>query len=388
MSLPLLTRSPAQWQALSGLHTAAEIVQQPRIWRELAASLAAQQGEIGRCLQHWLHAADSLVIFTGAGSSAFIGEVLADEVNHQWPCEVRAIATTSLLSHPRLYLRRERPTLLVSFARSGNSPESLAAVQLLREQVSGCGFLNITCNEQGALYREGREQADTLNLLMPVGSCDQGFAMTSSFSAMLLAALTVFASEPWPQREQRLLALAEQGEQVLQATAERLAGLALAERPRVVFLGDGPMAAIAKESALKLLELTAGRVVAFADSSLGFRHGPKSLLNADTLVLLYASSDAHARRYQQDLLDELRRDGVAGEVLALGPALPPFGEPDIGLPAQAGGDAWQGLLGLLLAQQYALQRAVALGGTPDNPFPGGTVNRVVQGVSIYPFKSA
>jgi len=388
MSLPLLTRSLAQWQALSGLYTAEEIAHQPRLWRELIASLAARQSEIDGFLQHWLHAADSLLIFTGAGSSAFIGEALADEVNHPWPCEVRAIATTSLLTHPKLYLRRERPTLLVSFARSGNSPESLAAVQLLREQVSGCGFLNITCNEQGALYREGQGQADTLNLLMPAGSCDRGFAMTSSFSTMLLSALAVFCAEPWPLREQRLLALAEQGEQVLQATAERLARLALSERQRVVFLGDGPVAAIAKESALKLLELTAGRVVAVADTSLGFRHGPKSLLNAETLVLLYTSSDAHARRYQQDLLDELRRDGVAGEVLALGPALPPFSEPDYRLPLQAGGDAWQALLGLLLAQQYALHRSVAVGGTPDNPFPGGTVNRVVQGVSIYPFKSS
>ncbi|RQO61169.1 tagatose-6-phosphate ketose isomerase [Paucibacter sp. KBW04] len=388
MSLPLLTRSLAQWQALSGLHTAEEIAHQPRLWRELIASLAARQSEIDGFLQHWLHAADSLLIFTGAGSSAFIGEAVADEVNHPWPCEVRAIATTSLLTHPKLYLKRERPTLLVSFARSGNSPESLAAVQLLREQVSGCGFLNITCNEQGALYREGQGQADTLNLLMPAGSCDRGFAMTSSFSAMLLSALAVFCAEPWPLREQRLLALAEQGEQVLQATAERLARLALSERQRVVFLGDGPMAAIAKESALKLLELTAGRVVAFADTSLGFRHGPKSLLNAETLVLLYTSGDAHARRYQQDLLDELRRDGVAGEVLALGPDQAGFAAPDFCLPSLAGGDAWQALLGLLLAQQYALHRSVAVGGTPDNPFPGGTVNRVVQGVTIYPFKNS
>jgi len=388
MSLPLLTRSLAQWQALSGLYTAEEIAHQPRLWRELIASLAARQSEIDGFLQHWLHAADSLLIFTGAGSSAFIGEALADEVNHPWPCEVRAIATTSLLTHPKLYLRRERPTLLVSFARSGNSPESLAAVQLLREQVSGCGFLNITCNEQGALYREGQGQADTLNLLMPAGSCDRGFAMTSSFSTMLLSALAVFCAEPWPLREQRLLALAEQGEQVLQATAERLARLALSERQRVVFLGDGPMAAIAKESALKLLELTAGRVVAFADTSLGFRHGPKSLLNAETLVLLYTSGDAHSRRYQQDLLDELRRDGVAGEVLALGPDQAGFAAPDFCLPSLAGGDAWQALLGLLLAQQYALHRSVAVGGTPDNPFPGGTVNRVVQGVTIYPFKNS
>jgi tagatose-6-phosphate ketose/aldose isomerase len=148
-----------------------------------------------RCLAAFL--GDSLrtpearVILTGAGSSAYAGEIIADEINAAWPCQVRAISTTSLLTHPALYLRRERPTLLVSFARSGNSPESTAAVQLVRDVVPHARFLNITCNADGELARQGAGDKSSYNLLMPAASCDRGFAMTSSFTCMLLAALSV-----------------------------------------------------------------------------------------------------------------------------------------------------------------------------------------------------
>ncbi|MDT8999079.1 SIS domain-containing protein [Paucibacter sp. APW11] len=388
----LLTRSSSDWQQAEGLATAEEVLSQPRVWRQLATELQQQQAAVSEFLQPWLSSPDALIILTGAGSSAYIGQVVADEINCQWPAEVRAIATTSLLTQPALYLRRERPTLLISFARSGNSPESLAAVELLRGQVGHSGFLNITCNAEGELYSGSQGRADSFNLLMPAGTCDRGFAMTSSFSSMLLAALTVLGREPWAPRLQRLTQLAEAGEQLLQQSAQPLA--ALAEQPfsRLVLLGDGPLEALAREGALKMLELTAGRVTAFADSFLGFRHGPKAVLNPHSVVLLFFGNDAHARRYQLDLLAELRRDQVAGRVLAI--STQPLWTHDA--PADADDlifatgpcasfpEAWLAPLWLLLAQQVALQRSMALGCTPDNPFPSGTVNRVVQGVTIYP----
>ena len=161
-----------------------------------------------------------------------------------------------------------------------------------------------------------------------------------------------------------------------------IARLSAQPHSRVIYLGSGPLEGWAREASLKLLELTAGRVPAFANTPLGFRHGPKSLLDGDTLVVVVRSAQPLSRRYEQDLLDELRRDGVAGQVLSLGPAIDGEAD-DIALPVPAVPDAWLAPVWLVFAQRYALRRSAALGLAPDNPFPDGTVNRVVQGVTIH-----
>jgi len=248
----------------------------------------------------------------------------------------------------------------------------VAAVERVRAHVDDARFLDITCNADGALAQRGQGRSDTLSLLMPAASCDRAFAMTSSLSCMLLAALSVFDSAPWPQRIARLRDLAVHGEQALRAWDAPVAALAQSGCTRVIYLGGGPLEAAAREAALKVLELTAGRVLALANTPLGFRHGPKSTLNADTLVVMLRSAQPLARRYEQDLLNELRRDGIAARVISVGPSGTDAAEGDFVLDAPALPDAW-----------LALQRSAALGLTPDNPFPDGTVNRVVQGVTIH-----
>lgn len=386
MAANLSLVSPA-WQRLGGQYTAQEIAQQPAVWEQLAATLDQARPQLDAFLGDWLREPGHRVIFTGAGSSGFIAEMVADQINAQWPVDVRAVHTTSLLTHPSLYLERDRPTLLVSFARSGSSPESTAAVELVREQVTTSGFLDITCNADGELARRGRDRADTFTLLMPEASCDRAFAMTSSLSCMMLAALCVFDTAPWPQRIQRVRTLADHGRDALAAWEERLAALAQTAYTRVIYLGSGPFEALARECALKLLELTAGRVLALANTPLGFRHGPKSTLDRETLVVVLRSSQPLARRYEQDLLDELRREGVAGRVVSVGPRdvqqTRDNEAGDFTIAAPDLPDAWLAPLWLTMAQRYALQRSAALGFTPDNPFPDGTVNRVVQGVTIH-----
>ena len=371
------------WQRLGGHDTAKEIAQQPALWLSLADALEQATQRIDGFLADWLQQPGNRVIFTGAGSSGFVAEMLADQVNALWPAEVRAIHTTSLLTHPALYLQREHPTLLVSFGRSGSSPESVAAVDLVREHVEHARFLDITCNGEGELARRGRGRKDTLTLLMPAASCDRAFAMTSSLSCMLLAALAVFDNASWAQRLQRLRTLAVLGQQALGNWEAAVTTLANKPYQRLIYLGSGPLEGLARESALKTLELTAGRVLAMANTPLGFRHGPKSMLDAQTLVIVLRSSEPLARRYEQDLLNELREDGIAGRVVSVGPDLGDADAADLRLAVPALPDPWLAPLWLTVAQRYALQRSAALGLTPDNPFPDGTVNRVVQGVTIH-----
>ncbi|PNS09021.1 SIS domain-containing protein [Solilutibacter silvestris] len=370
------------WQHLGGGHTHAEIAQQPALWAELADTLEREQTALTTFLGDWLRDPLNRVIFTGAGSSGFIAEMVADRINAQWPADVRAIHTTSLLTHPDHYLQRDRPTLLVSFGRSGSSPESVAAVELVRDYVTTTRFLDITCNADGELARRGHGRADTFTLLMPAASCDRAFAMTSSLTCMLLAALATFEDAPWSQRLEQLRSVAALGHDALAQWEAAVAELALAPHARVIYLGSGPLEGWTREASLKLLELTAGRVPAFANSPLGFRHGPKSLLDGETLVVVVRSTQALSRSYEQDLLDELRRDGIAGRVLSLGPAIAGAND-DVTLTVPALPDAWLAPVWLTFAQRYALYRSAALGFTPDNPFPDGTVNRVVQGVTIH-----
>lgn len=366
-----------QWAARGGAHTAREIAQQPAVWRQLGASIDAMPGAAHATLHALLSNPNALVLLTGAGTSAYAGELVADHLDARWPAQVRALATTTLLSHPALYLPAGRPVLLVSFARSGNSPESQAAVELVRGQSAGARFLNITCNADGKLARDGSGHQDTINLVLPAASCDQGFAMTSSFTSMVLAALSVLGPDPLHVASQRIDRMAALAEQWLSTQAAAWHQLGQRAVQRIVYLGGGPLEALAREAALKVLELSAGRILALPNTPLGFRHGPKSALNADTLVVLFRSQDPHARRYDEDLLNELRRDGVAGAVLAIDGQELGAG-PDLG-------DAWLAVCYVAFAQVLALHHSMRLGLTPDNPFPDGTVNRVVQGVIIHDY---
>lgn len=370
-------RPASLWAERGGAHTAREIAQQPAVWRQLPATLDNLPSSARDTLHALLTDPRALVLLTGAGTSAYAGELIADHLDAAWPAQVKALATTTLLSHPRLYLEAKRPLLVVSFARSGNSPESQAAVELVRAQSPGARFLNITCNADGKLARAAAGQPDTISVVLPAACCDQGFAMTSSFTTMVLAALSLLSPDPQAVSAQRVQQLAALAEQWLSTQAEDWHALGQRDFQRIIYLGGGPLEALAREAALKVLELSGGRTLALANTPLGFRHGPKSVLNKDSLVVLFRSQDGHARLYDQDLLNELRRDSVAGAVLAMD---------GLGLGASAElSDAWLAVCYVVFAQVLALHQSLRLGLTPDNPFPDGTVNRVVQGVIVHAY---
>lgn len=365
--------------------TAREIAQQPQAWQQTQTLLSAQREPINEFLAPLLAAEPLRIILTGAGTSAYIGQCLAPELLRTLGKRVEAIATTDLVSGPRDYLQREVPTLLVSFARSGASPESLAAISLADQCLKRCHHLILTCNPEGELYRQALGKKGRLAILLPAITHDQGFAMTSSFSSMYYAALAIFGGiERYAARvnpiAQAANTLIERYNLQLQALAER-------NLERAVFLGSRGFSGLAAEAALKLLELTDGAVVATANSPLGFRHGPKTIVNRSTLVVVFVSNDALARRYELDLLQELHGEAATGALLAVAaqePAAPqPFDwltVPDM----QAAEDAALVLPYVIVAQLYAFHRSVQLGNTPDTPCASGRVNRIVKGVVIYP----
>lgn len=349
-------------------HTATEIAQQPGLWPEVAGLVGADDATAA-WLAPLLARDDLRVVLTGAGTSAFVGQVLAPALTRLLGRAVEAVATTDLLADPAGTLTG-RPTLLVSFARSGDSPESVAATGVADAALEEVHHLAVTCNADGGLAAALAGRADARVVVLPPATNDRGFAMTSSFTSMLLAARLLLApGAPVPVTE-----LAAAAETALRSAGE-LADVAARGHDRVVLLGSGPLAGLAREASLKLLELTAGAVVGLHDTALGFRHGPKSFLRAGTLAVVFRSGDGYTRRYDDDIVAELRAALGERDVLVVDPALPD------GVP-----DDLRALPAAVTAQLLALRFALAGPGTPDDPFPGGEVNRVVQGVTVHPWQ--
>ncbi|HEY6924379.1 MAG TPA: tagatose-6-phosphate ketose isomerase [Steroidobacteraceae bacterium] len=378
-----LEKKGAQW-------TAREIVQQPRIWQEVARLVESDTAGVSSFLAPLLRKPELRIVLTGAGTSAFIGECLAPALarhthgslkhNKRW---VSAVSTTDIVAGPAQCLAPDVPTLLVSFARSGNSPESMAAVELAQQCLSECYHLIVTCNAKGALHQRGGALPNACVLLLPEEADDRGFAMTSSFSGMLLAAALVFGLPLFDESGPGTVTL-----DLLGSWAPRLRSLVAEGYERIVYLGANELKGLAHEAALKMLELTDGRVVALAQTPLGFRHGPKTILNRKTLVVALLANEAQARRYDLDLLAELRSDKIAGRVLALmaGKGGSSAHPDDILIPGLAGAsDVGLCLPYALFAQSLALLQSLALGIRPDNPNAAGAVSRVVRGVTIYPW---
>ena len=369
------------------LVTVREINQQPALWREVAATVAERTEQTQRFLAPMLARPDLRIVLTGAGTSAFAGQLLAPALTRQLRRRVDAVATTDLVSNPAEFFAEDVPTLLVSFARSGDSPESVAAASLAEQCLTAVHHVVVTCNPAGRLAREHAENPRSLVLFMPEAANDQGFAMTSSYTCMVLAAWLTLADAPASTALVEELARAGGG-----VLADRLGGVReLARRGyrRLVYLGSGPLQGLARESALKLLELTAGEVVGYSDSALGFRHGPKAILDEHTLAVVYLSNDPYTRRYDEDIAVEL------GATLGRENVLVVAGRPSERLGAEGVwlvpgldtvADVALSLPFVLVAQLLALNFSLALGLTPDNPFPSGEVNRVVRGVTVHPLE--
>ena len=379
-----LGRDEGELRALGAFWTAREIAQQPAMLRKTQQALLAGKDALDSFLRPLLDRAATRLILTGAGTSSFVGECLAPYLAARLPCRVEPIPTTDLVSAPRLYFEADTPTLLVSFGRSGDSPESVAALDLANQLVGEIHHLVITCNRDGGLARKIATAGSGRAILLPEETNDRSFAMTSSFSCMTYAALAALSGIDGMQTRVDRIALAV--ETVIAAQAGAMKTLAGKGYERVVYLGSHIFKGLAREAALKLLELTDGGMVAAYDSPLGFRHGPKTIVNDRTLVVIFLSNDAYARGYDLDLLEEIRRDGKYGGMLAISGRDEgmPAGIERILIPSMADAEDVDLLFPFIAGPQiFAFEQSIGHGLSPDKPNVSGTVNRVVQGVRIH-----
>jgi tagatose-6-phosphate ketose/aldose isomerase len=383
----ILNFDEAELKERGGLCTLSEIQQQSIVFRKVLEIAKENSEAIALFFQkNKIDKANTRIIFTGAGTSEFVGNSIVHFFTRKG-YDAHSIATTDIVQNIEDYILADKKTILVSFARSGNSPESVATYKMMSQFVKDIKHVVITCNAQGELAKCATNDEGNYLFILPPESNDAGFAMTSSFTGMMTAALLFFASlYPEEKMETAVQKLVDDMYPNMQKHNAVISGISHFDFSRIVYLGSGNLNGIAQESHLKMLELTAGKIAATFNTPMGFRHGPKSFLNDKTLVVIYLNKDEYRRQYDLDLLRELNAQKQAGKIVVLD-----YKEDaevkkicdDYLVFTDTNIDVLTGIDYVSFAQLLAFNTSLNCKLTPDNPWPSGEVNRVVKGVIIH-----
>ncbi len=376
----------SELKAVGGLHTAKEIAGQPSLWLKIFDKLINEESQIVPFLETAFKRSEKIIL-TGAGTSAFIGNSVEGVMQRKTKITTVSVATTHLVSHPNDYLDKETPTLIISFARSGDSPESIAVIKLADNLLDTCYHLIITCSKHGHLAKYSSEN-DYYAFLLPPESNDKSLAMTGSYSGMLLTALLLCDYQNMNQLKSTVETLVSYGQELLFSKLNEIREIAILGFKRAVFLGSGPLYGTAMESHLKLQELTDGSVICKNDSYLGFRHGPKAVVDEETLIVYYFSNNKNVLQYEIDLVQGM---GIGKRPLKqLGITIHKRDIPIIDKLITIGDNTsmcideeYLSVCYILLGQLLAFYKSLNLNLRPDSPSKTGAISRIVKGVKIY-----
>ncbi len=374
----LFGRPETEQKRLGYFHTLKEICQQPWTWlRTCDRMIASRDG-----LRKDVAGIRSLAL-TGSGSSEYAAECVCLPLQEELRICTESIGGGSLLLYGGKALPLGRPGLLVSLARSGDSPESRGALELILDTEPQFRHVVVTCNEQGSLAKNSHLHEKVHIITLPAETHDKSLVMTSSFTNLLLAARFIGMLERPDEYQKLCERLSQIAGGLIRSNFDILAKIAAADFRRAVFLGSGSRFVASREAALKMLELTSGRVTTLCESFLGFRHGPMSYVQDDTLIVCNLSCHPTIRAYEMDLLHELDRKKLGASKLIVGENIPDSvvreGDEVIecrGLTEL--GDEETPIVYVVVAQLLAFFRCLEEGLQPDSPSEGGIINRVVE----------
>jgi tagatose-6-phosphate ketose/aldose isomerase len=388
----LLALPEDQKQARGLLHTAKEIAQQPETWRATYKQFRDRHAEIREFLQgagiNWDPTRRPTVFLIGAGTSDYVGRSLTQLLRRLWHCEVLAVPSTDLLTHPDEWLVPGRAYLWISFSRSGESPEGIAVVERALKNHPGIHHLIVSCNAHARMLRLTAGRKQVLGISLPDDVHDRGLAMTSSFSNMVVFGQCLAHIETPDAYGNILPQLVDAATNFRDLAATTAATLASENFTKACFIGSGPLKAVATESALKILELTAGQIQTMSESVLGLRHGPMAALDEQTLLVAFLSGDEKVLRYEMDLLEEIGRKHLVktrAVVSAAGNSrLDARAEHVLThMPLLTMADDYRPPLDVMFGQLLGLFFSLRRGLKPDCPSPSGAISRVVQNVLIH-----
>lgn len=388
----VFNKTEEQWKESGAYWTSREIYQQPETWLKTFEQIRKEKDAISGIIQKVTSQPDYDIILTGAGTSEYVGNSIFPFLATLNDHKVKSYGTTDIVACPEDYLSKTKPTLLISFGRSGNSPESVAAVEVANAVCENICHLFVTCNHDGALSRfaEGKDNCYAINLTPETH--DQAFAMTSSYTNMYLATVLSFLTDKLDEYEPVIRELAENVKKIHQEYFGCLEKLVDEfDFSRIVYLGSNCLKGVSQESGLKMCELTAGQVMTTFDSTMGFRHGPKSVVCPGSLDVIYLSDDPYTRQYDLDIIRELSPERNGNRIMAVSS----YNDPEVVELVDyfitfenkdRYDNVFLGLEYINIAQCIAMLKSISMGVKPDTPSPSGVVNRVVKGVTIYPYR--
>ncbi len=378
----LLRESDAAQVEHGFFHTVREICQQPDTWEQTALEVSDRFADLRESLSGC-----NSVVLTGSGSSEYASDCLHPLLQDALRLPVQTVDSGSILLRERAALP-PGPLCLISLARSGNGPESAGIVELMQDIAPEVRHLILTCNAKGQLAGLAAENPRLHRVVLDERTNDRSLVMTSSFTNMALAGLSLAYLHRWARYRGMVESLAAAARAMLLAHAGRLAGVARGNFRSAVFLGSGPGFGAARESALKVVEITAGRVRTFAETYLGLRHGPLASVLDDTLVVCFLSSDPLVRAYEQDLIRELNRKQLGFAKVIVGEGILPelLNEGDCAVECPglaAAGDDAAPVLHVIAGQLIGMFRSLQEGLHPDSPSATGVISRVVESFQIH-----
>ena len=378
----LLASSQSEKQKRGYVYTPAEIAQQPATWKTTHRLFDESRKELRKFLEQ-VRAERWTIYLVGAGTSDYIGHSIANLLRRRWGCEVSAIASTDLLTNREDLVIADRDYLWISFSRSGDSPEGVAVLEQSLALCPKVRHLIVSCNKNARMVELAQQSKNCFSMLLDDEVNDRSLAMTSSFTNMVLFGQELahlWDEENFEETLEKMMAAANY---VLDEGAVLAQSLAQRGYRRACFVGAGALAAIARESALKVSELTSGNIQSMHETTLGLRHGPMSMLNMETLFTGFVSTDDKRRRYDLDLLSEIRAKQVVRTIVAVGQ---PGTSSDYTLYSKAFDgldDAYRPVVDVIFGQLLGLFASIEMSLKPDSPSPNGLITRVVEQFAIY-----
>ncbi|MEO6911722.1 MAG: SIS domain-containing protein [Edaphobacter sp.] len=364
------------------LYTPSEIAQQPETWKGTHRLFEDLRSELTRFLEP-AHAGRWTIYLVGAGTSDYIGRSIANLLRRKWGCNVAAVASTDLLTNSDDLVIADRDYLWISFSRSGDSPEGVAVLEQALASNPRIRHLVVSCNKNGRMVKLAQGSINCLSVILDDAANDRGLAMTSSFTNMVVFGqqlARLWDEEPFTKTLEHMTLAANY---ILDEGSCLAYDLAQQGYRRACFVGAGALGAVARESALKLLELTSGGIQTMYETTLGLRHGPMSSLNKETLFVAFLSTGDQRRRYDTDLLNEVRAKQMTRTIVAVGGTNIAS---DYSLHCVAFDDLaddYRPAVDVIFSQLLGLFSSIELGLKPDSPSPSGLISRVVEKFAIY-----
>ncbi len=345
--------------------TTKEIKNQFNTWSKIDELLVLNKKKI-ESIKNYIDE-ETNIIFTGAGTSGYIGDFLVPYLNKGKKMNFyQSVYTTNIVDSPEYYLSGKK-VLLISFARSGNSPESCESINLSNKFSNEIEHLIITCNEDGLLYQNNKKDS----ILLPKETNDKGFAMTNSFSTMLITAAKIFGLEV------DLNKLIAESKKIFEKFDYK--NIIDLNFENIVYLSNSQNIGLIRELKLKFMELTNGKYGYYDDQILNFRHGPKSVITKKSIIFILVNQEGIGKNYEDDLIKELITDENSPYVICFGKQ-----DEEAFLSYEINLNGFLKALSIIPTCQYlAVLLSEKKGINPDNPSVSGSVNRVVQGVTIY-----